>query len=101
MRSKVTSIHLLEMYPSFSIASVLRFLASHGVQVLFWRRSSKLRSNTSTLSAWRMTGRGRTRLAFHDDRRRLTVRAMTAGGHYMLRLPDRRVRVIRIRAGGR
>jgi 3-methylcrotonyl-CoA carboxylase alpha subunit len=45
------------------------------------------------IDAWRATGRGRTRLAFHDDRRRLTVRAMTARGHYMLGLPDRRVRV--------
>jgi 3-methylcrotonyl-CoA carboxylase alpha subunit len=43
--------------------------------------------------AWRVAGRGRTRLAFHDGKRRLTVRAKTADGHYMLGLPDRRVRI--------
>jgi len=45
------------------------------------------------IDAWRLAGRGRTRLVFHDGKRRLTVRAMTADGHYMLGLPDRRVRV--------
>jgi 3-methylcrotonyl-CoA carboxylase alpha subunit len=43
--------------------------------------------------AWRVVGRGRTRLVFHDGRRRLTVRAMAADGHTMLGLPDRRVRI--------
>jgi 3-methylcrotonyl-CoA carboxylase alpha subunit len=45
------------------------------------------------IDAWRLAGQGRTRLVFHDGKRRLTVRAMTADGYYMFGLPDRRVRV--------
>ena len=45
------------------------------------------------IDAWRQTGSGRTRLPFRDGARRVTVRALAGDRHYMLGLPDRRVRV--------
>jgi 3-methylcrotonyl-CoA carboxylase alpha subunit len=44
------------------------------------------------IDAWRHFGRGRTRLRYRDGEKLVTVRAMTGDGHYMLGLPDRRIR---------
>ncbi|MEM9682300.1 MAG: biotin carboxylase N-terminal domain-containing protein [Pseudomonadota bacterium] len=45
------------------------------------------------IDAWRLFGKGRTRLLFAGDGRTTTVRATVENGYYMFGLPDRRVRV--------
>ena len=45
------------------------------------------------IDAWRLFGKGRTRLLFAGDGRTTTVRVTVENGYYMFGLPDRRVRV--------
>ena len=57
------------------------------------RRSGDPYSPWDRIDAWRLFGHGRTRLRYRDGDKHVTVRAMTGAGHYMLGLPDRRLRV--------
>ncbi len=57
------------------------------------RRSGDPYSPWDRIDAWRLFGPGRTRLRYRDGDKHVTVRAMTGAGHYMLGLPDRRLRV--------
>ena len=57
------------------------------------RQSGDPYSPWDRIDAWRLFGHGRTRLRYRDGDKHVTVRALIGRGHYMLGLPDRRLRV--------
>jgi 3-methylcrotonyl-CoA carboxylase alpha subunit len=57
------------------------------------RHSGDPYSPWDRIDAWRLFGHGRTRLRYRDGDKHVTVRALIGRGHYMLGLPDRRLRV--------
>lgn len=79
--------------PIVDALALAAFAELEGRAAALPRHAGDPHSPWDRIDAWRHFGRGRTRLRYRDGEKLVTVRAMTGEGHYMLGLPDRRIRV--------